>query len=133
MRFHEITEKELRCIITSNARWHNATNASCRFNDQPHALRENSIGIHIPPATQRVTTTVTDNMALASCLPLIFHKHLVEFRSFMHECCYHLSALGSIGSIGDIWSARGKPFFFLDLDTLPWGIAKHDIEASDPA
>src|SRR2546429_9315724 len=72
-------------------------------------------------------------MALARCLSLIFHKHLVEFRRFMHKRCYHLSPLGGIGSIGDIWSSRGKPFFFLDLDPFPWRVAQHHIKATNPA
>ncbi len=51
MRFHEIAEKELRCIVTTNTRWHNAANTSMRIDDQPHILRKHSIGIHISPAT----------------------------------------------------------------------------------
>jgi hypothetical protein len=69
-------------------------------------------------------------MALTHCLPLILHKRLVEFRSFMHDGGDHFSPLGCIS---DVWSARGKLLFFLDLDPFPWRIAQHDIEAARPA
>src|SRR3989442_4088985 len=51
----------------------------------------------------------------------------------MHQVRDHATSLSSIRSVSNIGTARSKPFFFLNLDTLPRRIPQHHIKPSRPA
>src|SRR2546425_8273780 len=72
-------------------------------------------------------------MALTCSLTLIFHISFVKNPILVSKGRYHTSTLSCIGCIGNIWPSRGKPFLFLNFNTLPWRIPQHHIKATRPA
>src|SRR6266702_3266473 len=71
-------------------------------------------------------------MTLARSLTLIFHKSRIHHWVFVNEIRNHAPTLSSVSGFGNIWIARGKPLFFLNLDFLPRRIPQHYIKSPRP-
>ena len=127
---HHVLEEELGGVVGGDAGGQDAADAAPVVQQAAHALGEDGIDVDVAPAAERVATAVAQEVAFALGLARVFEELPIEAGVAALERLDQPLAGGSVGRVGDLGAALGKPLLLLELHALPRRIAEHAVEAA---
>ena len=129
-----IRSRKKNFVVSSrrDARRDDASDAALRTDELAVRLGEDRVGVHVPPAAERVATGVADEVAFALGPPPVVEERPGEGWVVVDEPGDHLAPGGGVRGLRDLGPALGEPLLLLELDPLPGRVAEHDVEPAAP-